>query len=151
MHFPYIKGTFFFTLLTNPSPVFLHGGTVQAAEIRSALKRTHARNNLKNFRNGWKICHSTLCDKIPNSKFNMTRKWIAVHIFLQTLGKSCVVTVFMEHGSHLWDSHWKAYSWAAQRLRRHCWWRNQNSVDDLEVRWSILYQYKQGPRALALS
>lgn len=48
-----------------------------------------------------------LCDKIQNSKFNMTKKWIVINIFLQTLGKTCFEAVIMKHSNKRWESHWK--------------------------------------------
>lgn len=151
MHFPYIKGTFFSLCSQTPLPFSFM--VVVYRQQRCGQR--------------WKEHMLEITSRI----LEMDERFVILHcvIKFQTVSLtwpenelpftfSCKLLVRVA----LWPSSWSAvatfetvtgkrYSWAAQRLRKHCWWRNQNSVDDLEVRWSILYQYKQGPRTLALS
>lgn len=108
MHFLYIKGTTFFSLCSQATLLFSFMVVVYRQQSCGQHWKEHMleiTSRILEMDERFVILY--WCDKIPNSKFNMTRKWIAVHIFLQTLGKSCIVTIFMDYSNHLWDSHWK--------------------------------------------
>lgn len=51
--------------------------------------------------------YAHLCNKSLNSKFNMARKEIVINIFLQILGKTCIVVIIMRHINNLGKTHWE--------------------------------------------